>query len=205
MEFVLGPIRRWKRSRLAWTILATFVLAIAGTTIVFQTMSAKPIWDHNGPGYLDPNASVSNEEQKRVLDTIGTLPQINDVYLAKTKDGKLVVSATIDLASDNSKSTQMTGVAAQMSDLSRAMELAEQFTEKVYELHLPVAQSMLNVTKNGVYVAGAGLGLQQEQMLQQTILHWSSPTAFADWLQKFQHEDVNLENNTFFYTASNLP
>ncbi|GIM47541.1 hypothetical protein DNHGIG_30900 [Collibacillus ludicampi] len=128
-------------------------------------------------------------EQQSVLQEVGTVPYLEEVYLDHTEDGKLIVSATADI-----------GTAKTNDKKSLAREIVLQFNQAVYSLHMPIAGSMINITDNNRLVAGAALGEnQQKGWVQTTATGAAAATQFVQFLQKNQHESEDILNNTWFY------
>jgi hypothetical protein len=128
-------------------------------------------------------------EQKMVMDQLGRVPYLDEVYLEHTPDGKLVVSATAEIgpAKSNDKKTL-------------AREIALQFAQAVYTLHIPVAGCMIHITENNQLVAGAALGAaQQKEWTQTTATGAAAAAQFVQFLQKNQHESEDVTNDTWFF------
>ncbi|MDB5085396.1 MAG: hypothetical protein JWN30_2282 [Bacilli bacterium] len=141
------------------------------------------------PGEVDPNAVVTDPEQNLVMQAIQYTPDLSEVYIDKTVDGKLVVSVTADLSAPDNQDIK-----------TSANKVIAAFIANAYKLQPLIAGCMINVVEDNHLIAGAELGITEESSFAKTTSAGvDNPNELILYLQEKGMQTQDVEQSAWYY------
>ncbi|UOF89412.1 hypothetical protein LSG31_16115 [Fodinisporobacter ferrooxydans] len=103
---------------------------------------------------VQPTVLAANQVQQQVIEGIGNLPGIDEVFVNQLKDGSYHVRTTAVLQDQPS------------FDMQTAKLTAVQYMREVYALPLPIASAEIYIQQNGRLIMGMGVGKDHKDLFE---------------------------------------
>ncbi|ATY85221.1 hypothetical protein CVV65_10030 [Kyrpidia spormannii] len=133
-----------------------------------------------------PLQDVSNAEADPILAQLKTIGNLDEVYMEKDNQGRVIVYTTAFVDVDDPNPIQA------------AKSTAQKVITAIYRSGVPVANATILITRNNHPLLGASLGSDTLRKASLSVLSQDSVDAFTSFLASTNHNDPqHLEQSTW--------